>query len=225
MSNRKLLTLGALAGVGFGILEVAGVVVGMVSNPVPYDTFPSADTAARAAATPMPSGVWIGLGLEVVATLLLVAFMVRAVDAARGANGPTLLPTAAIFAGIVNVATIFVSFGIIAARYMGAGHGLDGQSMILLAHLTWGTYFLSWPSAAMFIGCLSAAALQSRALPGWVAWTGLVIAVLGIGGCLDPTNLGQLAQLPQLLWIPAAGIALAVRFRGAAQPSTVMIPA
>lgn len=224
MSYRKLLTASALAGVGFGILEVAGVVVGAISNPVPYDTFPSAEQAARAAATPMPAGVWIGLGLEVLATLLLVAFMVRAVDAVRG-NGQTLLPSVAIFAGIVNVAIIFISFGTFAARDMGSGNGLDGQSIVLLAQLTWGTYFLSWPTAAIFIGSLSAAALAARAFPGWVAWAGVVVALIGIAGCLDPTNLGQLAQVPQLLWIPAAGIALAVKRRSAVQTSAVMMPA
>lgn len=224
MSDRKLLALGALAGVGYGILEVAGVIVGMTSNPVPYDTFPTADVAARAAATPTPAGIWIGFGMEVLATLLLVAFIVRAFAAVRG-DGRQLLPTAAILAGAANVAIIFVSFGVMAARNMGAAHGLDGQSMILLAHLTWGTYFLSWPSAAAFIGCLSAAALRTDALPGWLGWAGVVVAAAGLIGCVDPTNLGQLAQVPQLLWIPAAGVALAVRVRRAPQPSTVMMPA
>jgi hypothetical protein len=59
MSASKLLALGALTGVAFGVLEIAGFVVGAVSNPVPYDFFPSAATAARVAETPTPVGVWV----------------------------------------------------------------------------------------------------------------------------------------------------------------------
>jgi hypothetical protein len=51
MSDRKLLALGALAGVGYGVLEIAGVVVGGASNPVPFDIVPSTATAARTAST------------------------------------------------------------------------------------------------------------------------------------------------------------------------------
>jgi hypothetical protein len=35
MSASKLLALGALTGVVYGVLEIAGVVVGAASNPVP----------------------------------------------------------------------------------------------------------------------------------------------------------------------------------------------
>jgi len=225
MSDRKLLVLGGLAGLGYGVLEIAGVIVGGISNPVPFDIFPSAATAARVAATPVPAGVWVGFGLQAFSTLLLVAFMVRATSALRQADGHGLLATCALAAGIVNVAVVFVSFGTMAARNAGAGHGLDGQSVILLANLSWGTYFLSWPSLAMFLGFLASAALRVRALPAWLGWAGIVLAVAGLAGCLDPVNLGQLAQLPPILWIPAAGIALAIRRGTASESAAVMIPA
>jgi hypothetical protein len=225
MSDRTLLAIGALAGVGYGVLEIAGVAVGGASNPVPFDIFPSAATAARVAATPVPPGVWLGFGMEAFSTLLLLAFMVRAAAAVRRADGHGLLATAALSAGIVNVAAVFVSFGFMAARNAGAGHGLDGQSVVLLADLNWGSYFLSWPSLAMFIGCLAAAAIRARALPSWLGWTGVAVAVAGLAGCLDPVNLGQLAQLLPIVWIPAAGIALAVRRSEAAESAAIMVPA
>jgi hypothetical protein len=225
MSDRKLLVLGGLAGLGYGVLEVAGVVVGGASNPVPYDVFPSAAAAARIAATPMPVGVWVGFGLEVISTLLLVAFMVRATSAVRRADGHGLLATSALAAGLVSVAAVFVSFGIMAARYAGAGHGLDGQSVTVLAYLNWGSYFLSWPGAAMFLGLLAAAAIRTHALPAWLGWAGVAVACAGLLGCLDPVNLGQLAQLLPILWIPAAGVALAIRRATATDSAGIMIPA
>jgi len=210
MSDRKFLTAGALAGLAYGALEIAGVVVGGASNPVPYDIFPSAATAARVAATPTPAGVWVGLALEVLSTLMLVAFMVRAAAPVRAEDDRGLLGRTALAAGVVNVSAVFVSFGIMAARDAGAGHGLDAQSVILLADLNWGTYFLSWPSLAMFIGCAAFGAIRTGAIPRWLGWAGVAIAVAGLAGCLDPVNLGQLAQLLPIIWIPAAGVALAL---------------
>jgi hypothetical protein len=225
MSDRKLLALGALAGLGYGVMEIAGVVVGGTSNPVHYDIVPSTAAAARLAATPMPVGVWAGFGLEVVSTLLLLAFMVRAAAAVRRADGHGLLATFALAAGIVNVAAVFVSFGFMAARDAAAGAGLDAQSVQLVADLNWGSYFLSWPSLAAFVGCFAFAAIRTRALPAWLGWAGVAVAVAGLLGCLDPINLGQLAQLLPILWIPAAGVALAIRRAAVADPAAIMIPA
>jgi peptidoglycan/LPS O-acetylase OafA/YrhL len=225
MSDRKLLAASALAGLGYGVLEIAGVIVGGASNPVPFDIVPSTATAARVAATPMPVGVWVGFGLEVVSTLLLIVFMVRATSAIRQADGQGLLATSALAAGIVNVAAVFVSFGFMAARNAATGAGLDAQSVKLVADLSWGTYFLSWPSMAMFLGCLGVGTIRTRALPAWLGWAGVLIAAAGLAGCLDPFNLGQLAQLLPIVWIPAAGIALAIRRTGAADSAAVMIPA
>ena len=225
MSDRKLLALGALAGVAYGVFTVAGVVVGGISNPVQFDLFPSAATAARAAATAMPVGVWVGFGIEVLATLFLLAFVVSASAAVRAADGQGLIARSAIVAGAINVGLVLASLGVMAARFAGAGHGLDGQSVITLAYLGWGSFFLSWPAMGMFIGLLAAGALRTHVLPAWLGWTGIAVAVIGLAGTLDPINLGQLAQLLGLLYVPAAGVALVVRRTAASQATEVMIPA
>jgi hypothetical protein len=225
MSAPKLLVLAALSGLAFAVVELAGVVVGAISNPVPFDIFPSAAVAARAAATPTPVGVWIGFGMEVVSTLFLLVFVVRASSAIRQADEHGLLATLALAAGIINMALVFASFGIMAARDVGAGHGLTQQSVILLADLNWGSYFLSWPSMAMFVGCAAAGAIRARALPAWLGWTGAAIGAVALAGCLDPVNFGQLTQLLPIIWIAAAAVALAMRGTRAPQPTAVMIPA
>jgi hypothetical protein len=120
---------------------------------------------------------------------------------------------------------VFVSFGFIAARNAAAGSGLDAQSVKLVADLNWGTYFLSWPSLALSLGCLAVAAIRTRALPAWLGWAGVAIAAVGLAGCLDPFNLGQIAQLLPIVWIPAAGIALAIRRAAVADSAAMMIPA
>ena len=62
-------------------------------------------------------------------------------------------------------------------------------------------------------------------MPAWLGWAGTVVAVLSLGGCLDPVNYGQMAQLLSILWISVAGIALAIRRAAASRSSAVMIPA
>jgi len=223
MSDRRLLALGALAGLGYAVVEMAGVVVGGASNPVPFDIVPSAAAAARAASTPMPVGVWVGLGMEVFATLLLLAFVVRAAAAVRTADAGGLLARVVLAAGIVNLAVTFASFGFFAARYAGSGHGLDAQSITLLAYLNWGSYFMTWPSMGIFVGAIAVGALRTGAVAGWVAWAGVVAAAAGLVGCVDPFNLGQLAQLLGLVWIAVAGIALAVRRVGATRAAAVAV--
>jgi hypothetical protein len=225
MFDRKLLALGALAGVAFGVLEVAGVIVGGISTPVQFDIFPSAVTAARAAATTMPIGVWVGFGIEVLANLFLLAFVVRAAAAVAAADEYGLIARTALVAGAVSVGLIFASFGVTAARFAGSGHGLDGQSVITLAYLNTGTFVMSWPAMAIFVGSIAVGGLRTQALPAWLGWTGIAVALIGLVGTLDPVNLGQLAQLPDLLYIPAAGVALVVRRRPVSQATEVMIPA
>lgn len=225
MSDRKPLAIGGLAGLGYAVLELTGLVVGGAANPVPFDNFPSAATAARIAATPVPAGVWLGFGLEVLSTLLLLVFMVRVAAGVRRSDGHGLLATATLAAGIVNVATVFVSFGIMAARYAGAGHGLDGQSVVLLAILSLGCYFLTWPSLAMFVGGVAIGAIRTRVLPAWLGWAGLVVAAAELVACVVPEGVGPLAQFLPIIWIGAAGVALTVRRSVAADSAPIMMSA
>jgi hypothetical protein len=173
----------------------------------------------------MPVGVWVGLGIEGLATVFLLAFVVRASVAVQAADAQGLIARSALVSGAINVGLVFASFGVMAARYAGAGHGLDGQSVITLAYLGWGGYVMSWPAMAIFLGALAVGALRTHAFPAWLGWTGVAVAVIGLAGTLDPTNLGQLAQLLGLLYIPAAGVALVLRRTAASQTTGVMIPA
>jgi len=84
---------------------------------------------------------------------------------------------------------------------------------------------MSWPAMGIFLGALAVGTLRTHAFPAWLGWTGVAVAVIGLAGTLDPTNLGQLAQLLSLLYIPAAGVALVLRRTAASQATGVMIPA
>lgn len=212
MSDGKLLRYGSISGVACGFLEIAGFVIGNSANPNPMQVLPSGETAARIASTPMPSGVWIGFGLEVLSTLFLVVFAVVGWAAVRSADEHGLLATTALAAAIANTTLALVSFGAAFAINASAGHGLEAQGLIVLSDLQTGTYILSWPILGMFLGTLAIAAMRARALPSWLAWAGVILGAAEILSFLSPFDTpGQMVQMLPLVYIPAAGIALAVR--------------
>jgi hypothetical protein len=129
----------------------------------------------------MPIGVWVGFGIEVLATLFLFAFVVRASAAVQAADAEGLIVRSALVAGAINVGLVLASLRVMAARYVGSGHGLDGQGVITLAYLGWGSYVMSWPAMGIFLGALVAGALRTHAFPAWLGWTGVAVAVIGLG--------------------------------------------
>lgn len=61
--------------------------------------------------------------------------------------------------------------------------------------------------AALFLLGVAVAGIAYRAVPRWLAWTGVVLAV----GLLAPSPFGFLASMVLLLWVAAAGIGCAMR--------------
>ena len=144
MFDRKLLALGALAGVAYGLLEVAGVIVGGTSNP------PSSSTTFRPPPRlpgPQPPCSFV--------------FVIRASAAVQAADAQGLIARSSLVAGAINVGLVFASLGVMAARYLGGGHGLDGQGVITLAYLALESYVMSWPAMGIFLGALAAGALRT----------------------------------------------------------------
>jgi hypothetical protein len=226
MSDRSLLALGALSGVAYGVLETAGFMTRDHFLPYPSDPYPTGDVAARIASTPVPAGVWGGFDLEVLSTLFLIAFVVAAGAAIRRADEHSLLATASLVAGAVSIAAGSASAGIMAAQFAGAGRGLDAQGVVMLSALSWGTYFLSWSSFGMFFLCLGVGALRSRAFAAWVAWIGVGLGIAEIASGMAPGfGPAMLVQLLPEVWIPAAGIALALRRAATPQTAAATVPA
>jgi hypothetical protein len=61
--------------------------------------------------------------------------------------------------------------------------------------------------AALFLLGVAVAGIAYRAVPRWLAWTGVLLAV----GLFAPSPFGFFSSMLMLLWVAAAGIALAVR--------------
>ena len=63
--------------------------------------------------------------------------------------------------------------------------------------------------ATLFLMATAVAGIAYRAVPRWLAWAGLALAVAPF----LPSPLGFFGSLVFLLWVAAAGVALAVRPR------------
>lgn len=61
--------------------------------------------------------------------------------------------------------------------------------------------------ALLFVLGIAVAGIGYRAVPRWLAWTGVVLVV----GLLTPSPFGFYASMFELAWVAAAGIALALR--------------
>jgi hypothetical protein len=67
----------------------------------------------------------------------------------------------------------------------------------------------------LFLAGVAVAGIAYRAVPRWLAWTGVVLAVAPF----LPSPLGYFGSLVFLLWVAAAGVALAVRDGAFRSPS------
>jgi len=144
--------------------------------------------------------------------------------AIRRADEHSLLATASLVAGAVSIAAGSASAGVMAAQFAGAGHGLDAQGIVMLSGLSWGTYFLSWSTFGMFFLCLGIGALRSRAFTAWVAWTGVGLGIAEIASGMAPSfGPAMLVQLLPGIWIPAAGIAVALRRAASTQTAAATV--
>jgi hypothetical protein len=146
MFDRKLLALGALAGVAYGLFEVAGVIVGGTSNPRPVRQL-SVRRHGGPGRNHLDAGRRLGRLRHRCWPPCSFVFVIRASAAVQAADAQGLIARSSLVAGAINVGLVFASLGMMAARYLGGGHGLHGQGVITLAYLGSGNYVMSWASS------------------------------------------------------------------------------
>lgn len=228
MNERSWLRLGAAFGIFSVVLEIVGLVVGVVSAPAFIDvTLASSEKEiARAFASPATTGVWIGLYLEVIAFLLFVVFAARLWATLRRAEGGIgwashiVLGAGMLFAGTSLLALAFGGM----AHYQ-AGPGVDVHVATVLKELNFGTYALSWAPQALFLAATAVVVLRTRALSRWLGWSAAVISAAALAGMAVP--MGELSQIPPflfLIWVVAASIVL-IRHTDETSLASASVPA
>jgi hypothetical protein len=188
-----------LAGTGFAVLVAAGY--------LSIGPFPDEGTAAPDLATYYAShhnqvglgGMLLGYAAVLVA-LFGVALSMRARRAGAPAaiSGAALVGTAVLTVDIVRAANVYATLGRIGGRASTDAGALQAW------HIA-GAAPTAAVGAVVLLLAVAAAGLGTRAVPRWLAWSALALALL----LLSP--LGFPAWLLFLLWTLAAPVALVLR--------------
>ena len=204
-----------LAGVLFAGLTIAG---DFTIGPFPDGSTPVGDLPAYYRA----HGAHVSLG----GTLMALGGVCFAIFAAavwgrlRGARVPTI---------VAGVVLLGAAVDTMADLQSGAVYNLLGDigrdpavtGPALQAWHIQGSEFGVGGGAALFLLGIAVAGIGYRAVPRWLAWTGLVLAI----GQFAPSPFGFYASMLLLLWAAAAGITLALRPEPAAvRPRKVAQP-
>jgi predicted nucleic acid-binding protein len=162
----------------------------------------------------------VGLTLEILgfaAFLVFLGALYRILR--RGERADGWLAATALGAGLVTVAVKLGSIGPLMGANRRSGE-LTPDLARTLNDLGAADFVTSGYTSGIFVAAAGAATLTTRALPGWLAITGVVVGVLtiaaGTAGIVDPAGYVPVPFLLGLLWIFVASAILAVRGPAAA---------
>ena len=210
----------ALSGVLFPAFFIAGDVLRgvLASLPLPLPDAP-VEEAARYFDGSRTAVLVVGL-CQILAAISLFVFagcVVGVVRRARSEGGALPgAPWALTAAGGILAATFLLICGLLGMALVpvaaGGDLGLVG-ALRSLNFLTGGTFHVA--SLGIFVGAASFAARRAKALPGWICWLGIALAVPAILSLASlawyPANFFiLLGRLLAFVWCIAAGIALAL---------------
>ena len=211
----------ALSGVLFAAFFIAGDILRgvLAPTPLPLPGAPAAEVAryfdeSRTAAL----AVGIVQSLSAISLLVFAGCVVAVVwQATRGGSAlPRLTAAGGALAATCLLVSALLALTLVPVA-AGGDLGLVG-ALRSLNFLTGGTFHVA--SLGIFVGTASFAARRAKALPGWICWLGIVLAVPAILSLASlawyPANFFiLLGRLLAFVWSIAAGIALALGTRPA----------
>lgn len=211
MSERTWYRLGAASGLLFVVLQFAGFGIGGAARGFERITLTSSDAAlAEAIREPVPSAVWVGGYVEVLAYLVFVVFAAWVAAALRASGrAPDWAPLTILAAGLLVVATSFIGYATEAAAYYRADR--EAEPAVARALLDTGSfaYALAWGGLALFVAASAGAGLRTRAFPRWLSLPSLLLAAAFLVSLALPTSaVGEVADLLLWIWIVAASVVL-----------------
>ncbi len=210
MSQRVWIRIGALSGLVYVFLLIAGFVIGVASSPTPPSIFGTADEIANQIAVVTPVGVWVGLYIQVLALLCFVMFAAFVRTLAQPLEHSPNWPAAAAYgAALIFAALQLFSMAILGIVSYRAGTGADIASATALLDLRLGSYILSWPVGALWLGMTAITALRNHMLSRGLAISGLLIAMVWLASSLIPTSdIAQFWGFVPLLWTAVASVSV-----------------
>ncbi|MGH2749736.1 MAG: hypothetical protein ACRDK3_02495 [Actinomycetota bacterium] len=211
MTDLKWHRVGALSGFLFVVMQFVGFGIGGASRGFERVTLTSTDaTVTEATSEAVPSAVWIGGYVEVLAYLLFVVFAVWLGVALSGYEpAPRWASASVAAAGLLVVATSFIGYASEAAAYYRAGDGIElGVARALLDSGNF-AYTLAWGGLAIFLAGAGAVGARTQAFPRWLVVLALALAATFLAAlALPETAVGEIADLVFWVWVISVTIAL-----------------
>jgi hypothetical protein len=208
-----------IAAVVYAVLHLASIVLVSNFNPFLRPSFPAPDAAAATIVAFFqghPDLVRTATFFQFGAGIALGIFAVGAAVRLRG------LGASAVWASIALVSGLMTGLDIAAASHVlwaMTWPGIAPNTPLTLA-LYYLQYAFGGPGYSLpmglFVAGVSIVANSMKFLPKWIAWSGFLIAVIGVASCLNlllpVTNpiplLIPLTRFPAFVWLIAAGFAL-----------------
>lgn len=195
----------------FVLLQFVGFGIGGAARGFERVTLTSSDAAvAEAIGEPVPSAVWVGGYVEVLAYLVFVLFAAWLASALRPSErAPDWASLTILPAGFLVVATSFIGYATEAAAYHRAGPEADLAVARGLLDTGSFAYVLAWGGLALFVAATAGAALRTGALPRWLSLPSFLLAAAFLVSLALPTSaVGEVADLVLWIWIMAASVVL-----------------
>jgi hypothetical protein len=196
-----LLRIAPLAGVLFAGLTIAG---DAIIGPFPDGSTPVGDLPAYY----RDHGAHVSLGgtFMTLGALCFAIFAAAVWGRLRSARVPAVVAGVVLLGAAVDTMADLNS-GAVYSLLGDVGRDSAVTAPALQAWHIQGAEFGVSGGAALFLLGVAVAGIAYRAVPRWLAWTGVVLAV----GLVAPSPFGFFSSMLLLPWVAAAGIALAVR--------------
>lgn len=193
--------LGALTGVGFFIALIAGFIIVGEEPPGTDDSVPEIIEFY----TDNDTQVWIGISLTMLAATLLVLFAGYLRKVLRAAEGEGHMLSSVVLAGAAVFATGAAIDGTLSAALVDAADDVEPAAVQSLNAL-WNNDWVPLALGALIMMLAAGLSIvRHGALPKWLGWVAIVLAVILI------TPIGFAGFIGTGLWILIVSIMLAMR--------------
>jgi len=207
--------LSALGGILFVVLMYTGVILAdttiLKEMPEPSRHASGTQLASYAANSrfALLLGGYVG-SMGAVCLLFFIASLWRILRAAEGPPG--VLSGVVLGAGLLTAGLLLAGGGPGTAALQ-AAESIDPVEALTLRHISFGLLQRSWFSGGALLGASALVALRTGALPGWLAWVGVIAASALFAApvvlAAAPTWDGWVfVQALFLLWIAATSVVL-----------------
>lgn len=193
-----------------GVAAVLLWVVAIVLDPGIPDLFEATGDEWLAFITENESGIYLSRLFFLLGNFLLIVFVGTLRTRLSAAEGHPAHWTAIAFgSGIATAAMLTLAQTPVAAA-AAASDGLEASAAQALGIVEYAFFIGAGITAAALLVSTGVIATRSAALPSWLGWAGIVLAVLMLVG----GTVGFIALLPGFpLWLIATSIVLALRGR------------